>query len=209
MLLRLAQNSSWQAAKGSQVAFTCRPSETHKEASLLRGVADAELWPIAARLPAASLTRFQGAIGSCFAAFTCLFSCLAACTVRGRAPCARYQYIIPGGVPNRHPWGTGECSLIGIHPVLIAVLHPSCSTLTFSLHLSSLILTLLLSSPILNLPSATYSVSVKAAVHHRLSTDDDPAILTQHLHHLTSQCLLLRSTARSPAMSIPPSSRYA
>lgn len=124
--------------------------------------------------------------------------------------CARYQYIIPGGVPNRHPWGTGECSLIGIHPVLIAVLHPSCSTLTF--FFSSLIL---LSSP-LQFPILNNLLRVsQAAVHHRISTDDDlvlrfpSSILTHHLHHHTSQCLLLRLTARSPAMSIPPSSRYA
>lgn len=40
----------------------------------MRGVAEAELWPIAARLQAASLTRFQGAIDKLFRRFHMPFS---------------------------------------------------------------------------------------------------------------------------------------
>lgn len=159
MLLRLAQNSRRKVPR--LLSHVGQVRRTRRD-PCLRGVAEAKLWPIAARLQAASLTRFQGAIDKAVSPLSHAFFSrwLHVPFAGGRLEplsCARYQYIIPGGVPNRHPWGTGECSLIGIHPVLIAVLHPSCSTLTFFFsHLS--FFSHLLFNP---QSSITYSVSVQ------------------------------------------------
>ncbi|KAL7937740.1 hypothetical protein V8C35DRAFT_187707 [Trichoderma chlorosporum] len=94
---------------------------------------------------AASLTRFQGAIGSCFAAFTCLFA---------RGCIARYQYIIPGGVPLRD-WGM----LINRHP-------PRPYRWAASLLLDSHFLLSSLISHLLPLISSSHLSQLQASIFH-------------------------------------------